>query len=287
MNKLIVLGTCQDGGYPQSGCTASCCKDVASDSKFISSIAITNDTQNECWIVDASPDIKHQLNFIKKYISEDQFPLISGIFLTHAHIGHYIGLLDLGLEVMNLKNIPVYAMPEMVSFLSNNAPFNQLIHNQNIILHTINENSSIPIDSNCSIKPFNVPHRNELSETVGYKITTKSSSTIYLPDIDSWGDWDVDINDVICENNLIFIDGTFYDKSELKLRDISKVPHPSIIDSTRIFDKLDISLRSKIFFTHFNHTNKILQPNSIERADLISRGYNIPEEGQEIILQST
>ncbi len=286
MNKLIVLGTCQDGGYPQSGCTASCCKDVASDSKLISSIAITNDTQDECWIVDASPDIKHQLNIIKKYISKEQFPLISGIFLTHAHIGHYIGLLDLGLEVMNLKNIPVYAMPGMASFLSNNAPFNQLIHNQNIILHTINKNSSIPIDSNCSIKPFNVPHRNELSETVGYKIITKSSSTVYLPDIDSWEDWEVDINDVICENNLIFIDGTFYDKSELKLRDISKVPHPSIVDSTRIFDKLDISLRSKIFFTHFNHTNKILQPNSIERADLISRGYNIPEEGQEIILQT-
>ena len=77
MNKLIVLGTCQDGGYPQSGCTASCCKDVASDSKLISSIAITNDTQDECWIVDASPDIKHQLNIIRKYISKDAAELLA------------------------------------------------------------------------------------------------------------------------------------------------------------------------------------------------------------------
>ena len=284
MNKLIVLGTCQDGGYPQSGCTASCCKDVASDNKLISSIAITNNAEDACWIIDASPDIKNQLNIIRKYIGNDLIPNISGVFLTHAHIGHYLGLLQFGLEVMNLKDIPVYAMPKMISFLKNNAPFNQLISNNNIILNEINEDLPVSIDSNCSIKAFNVPHRNELSETVGYKIITQKTSTIYLPDIDSWEDWDVDISSLIHDNDLIFLDGTFYDKAELKLRDISKVPHPSIVESTRIFDQLDVALRSKIVFTHFNHTNKILHPMSKEKSELISRGYNIPEEGQEYLI---
>ena len=284
MNKLIVLGTCQDGGYPQSGCLELCCRDVTTNHRLISSIAITNNSQDKCWIIDASPDIKYQLNLIKKYMGDEQFPHISGILLTHAHIGHYLGLLSLGLEVMNLKNVPVYAMPRMVSFLNNNAPFNQLVENNNITLHTIDESSFISIDSKCSIQPFNVPHRNELSETVGYKIITKSSSTIYLPDIDAWEDWDTDINKFIAGYDLIFLDGTFFDKSELKLRDISKVPHPSIIQSMSLFDQLDASTKSKIHFTHFNHTNKVLKVESKERLDLLSRGYNIPEEGQEYIL---
>ena len=41
---------------------------------------------------------------------------LQGIFLTHAHMGHYIGLLQLGREVMGAKDINVFCMPKMKYF---------------------------------------------------------------------------------------------------------------------------------------------------------------------------
>ena len=42
-------------------------------------------------------------------------------------MGHYSGLLQLGREVMGAKDMPVYAMPRMKSFLYENSPWNQLL----------------------------------------------------------------------------------------------------------------------------------------------------------------
>ena len=145
----------------------------------------------------------------------------------------------------------------------------------------INEESLIHLDSNCSLSPFNVPHRNEFSETVGYSIKTNKSSTIFIPDIDSWKLWDIDLLNFITKHNLLFLDGTFYEKSELKLRDISKVPHPSIVESIDLFSDLDEDDKKKIYFTHFNHTNMVLNPSSDERLYVQNSGFNIAQEGQE------
>ena len=284
MNKLIVLGTCQDGGYPQSGCISSCCAKVQNSNRLVSSIAVTNDSKDKCWIFDASPDIKFQLNMLKGYMGESKFPHISGIFLTHAHIGHYLGLLSLGLEVMNLNEVPVYAMPKMAHFIENNAPFNQLIEKGNIVLKVLGEDSQIHLDSQCTVFPFSVPHRNELSETVGYNIKTNISSTIFIPDIDSWDQWDMNMLGFIEKHDLLFLDGTFYDKNELKLRDINKVPHPSITESMDLFSVLNKEDRGRIYYTHFNHTNKILKSNSKERRNVLDRGYNLAKEGQEFLI---
>ena len=136
---LKVLGTAQDGGYPHTGCYNKCCKSAwknPDERSFVASIALIDHKSKKFWLVDVTPDFKNQLKMIDSSYS------FEGIFLTHAHLGHYIGLLDLGLEVMNLKNIPVYLMRGMKSFLENNAPFNSLIHNNNIILKQISNNSS-------------------------------------------------------------------------------------------------------------------------------------------------
>ena len=82
-------------------------------------------SNNKCFLIDISPDIKYQLKMIRQNVKE--FSGIFGIFITHAHYGHYMGLLELGLEVMNTNHIPVYVMPRMKLFLENNKPFEQLI----------------------------------------------------------------------------------------------------------------------------------------------------------------
>jgi len=118
-NFILVLGTVQDGGYPHIGCYEECCNVVKGNPKLkrmVSSIAIIDKIKSKVWLIDASPDINSQLNIIANKIENFQFPYLSGVFLTHAHTGHYSGLLNLGLEGLNIKNVPIYAMPKMKNF---------------------------------------------------------------------------------------------------------------------------------------------------------------------------
>jgi len=279
--QVKVIGITQDGGYPHAGCKKDCCLKLwnkPEEKELVASIAIIDHISKRFWLIDITPDFKNQFNMLPSNYN------LSGIFLTHAHLGHYIGLLDLGKEVMDLTDIPVYSMPKMRSFIENNSPINFLIENNNILSLRLLNNEQVVLNRYISVIPFLVPHRNELSETVGYKIKTKEKNIIYLPDIDSWNNMDEDIIDLIINNDILFIDGTFYDKNELTNRDISKVPHPTIKDSFNKFKLLDKKQRKKIFFTHFNHTNNLLRPKSKEFNEVLVNGYNIAKTGQHIDL---
>ena len=276
--NLLVLGTAQDGGYPHTGCTADCCIQAWKDptkKRLVASLAIISG--KDCFLIDITPDIKYQFQLLESKLN--QKPCISGVCITHAHFGHYMGLLELGLEVMNTDATPIYVMPKMRSFLENNAPFTQLIDLNNVNLITIAENAPIEVNKRVKITPFQVPHRNEFSETVGYQIQSSKKSVLYIPDIDSWHEWEKDINKMIKKNDLALLDGTFYNKTELKTRDISAIPHPSIKDSIQQFSSLDVIDRKKVNFTHLNHTNNVLRCDSEERKEVIQQGFQIASDG--------
>ena len=274
-NFIYVLGSVQDGGYPHTGCIEKCCLNLKDKKRFISSIAIIDKSNRRSWIIDITPDINSQLRLLSQYIDSFNYPSLSGIFLTHAHIGHYGGLINLGLESMNTSKIPIYAFDKMESFLKDNSIFNQLIKNKNIIINKMDENSEIYINKNVKINGFLVPHRNELSETVGYNIKSQNKSIIYLPDIDSWDKWKIDVIELIKVHDILILDGTFYNKNELKNRNMKKVPHPSIIESMELMNALPLDQRNKVYFTHLNHTNKSLINNSKEYNNVVNSGYNI------------
>ena len=282
-NLILTLGTAQDGGFPHIGCNGNCCKQAQENpalGRSIASISIVDRLKSKAWIIDVTPDISKQIRILMEYIPDLEYPSLSGIFLTHAHIGHYIGLLYFGLEALNLKNIPVYVLPGMKKFLYKNSMFYQMIENNNIIIKDLNHDSKIQLSEDLEIKAFFVPHRNELSETVGYSMQGKSKSLIYIPDIDSWGDWDINLTDIIKNNDIAIIDGTFFSKDEIKNRDIKKIPHPSIIESMNLMKAMPLKEKNKVFFTHLNHTNRILNYKSQEYNDVIASGYNILEDKQ-------
>ena len=276
-NRVLVLGTSQDGGYPQVGCSRKCCIHAWENnySRKVSSLAIISD--DDCWLVDITPDFPSQLKMIESEING--LPKIAGIFITHAHIGHYLGLLDLGLEIMNTNKIPVYVMPSMGTFLKENGPFKQLVDLENIKLMPLIPDELVFLKNNLLITPFLVPHRNEFSETVGYKIHLDNNSLIYIPDIDSWEEWDGNMIDLVKNNDVAILDGTFYDGNELEDRKIEDIPHPCIKDSLKIFSLLEVVDRKKVYFTHLNHTNPVIQSSSSERLELLSHGYNVAEDG--------
>lgn len=274
---IIVLGTIQDGGFTSPKSQKKYYNDsfkILKNSKKVSSIAIVDPINKQQWIIDASPDFKEQL-----YNLQEQTSLydLDGILLTHAHIGHYLGLAYLGKEAMNTEKVKVFCMKRMINFLNNNGPWDQLIKNNNIYLSKIKKNKEFELNKNIKVIPFTVPHRDEYSETVCFLIISKQKKLIYIPDIDKWNLWDKNILEIIKSVDYALIDGTFYDENELE-RDMSKIPHPFVCESMELFKNLSNKEKNKIFFTHLNHTNPLLIKNSIQQKEVIDKGFNIAQE---------
>ena len=276
---VIVLGIAQDGGVPHASCSKSCCInrwDKPEKKVMVTSLGIVDPNTNETWMIDATPDFPKQFELLTQNNQEK----LKGIFLTHAHMGHYTGLMHLGREVMGAKSIPVYAMPRMKKYLSSNGPWSQLVILDNIELNKLKNGKKVKLNKRMSITPFLVPHRDEYSETVGYKIQGPDKSLIFIPDIDKWEKWDKDIVNIASENDYALIDGSFYTANELPGRDMSEIPHPFIIESMAKFKSLSNNDKFKIHFIHLNHTNPALTNNSNAQNQIKNTGFNIAQRGQ-------
>lgn len=278
---VVVLGVAQDGGAPHAACEKTCCINKWNNPNLhnkVSSIGIVDPVSNEVWMIDATPDFAEQLHFLTSNNRRE----LKGIFLTHAHIGHYTGLMHLGREVMGAKSTVVNVMPKMESFLRNNGPWSQLVDLKNISLSRLIDSKKVYLNTRLSITPFKVPHRDEFSETVGYRIEGPSKSLVFIPDIDKWNKWQTDIIDIVENSDYSLLDGTFYDINELPGRDMSQIPHPFIVETMKIFKNSD--KKDSIFFIHLNHTNPALDNSSNEFQNIIDSGFNITQRGNKLNL---
>lgn len=280
---VVILGIAQDAGFPQIGCEKDQCKRYWQGEvgpRHVSSIALVDPSSQSTWIFDATPDFKYQLQALKQQVPTYS---LDGIFITHAHIGHYTGLMQLGHEAMGAKEVAVYAMPILSNYLKSNGPWSQLVNYRNIMLNSLQADRPTFLTNELSVTPFLVPHRDEYSETVGYKIQHGETSLLYIPDINKWEVWERAIEEEILKVDYALLDGTFYDSNELPGRDMSEIPHPFIQESIHRFRKLSSVEKQKIIFTHFNHTNPLIL-DSPERDYVKSLGYRVAEEGSVIIL---
>ena len=279
--QIVVLGIAQDGGYPQAGCRKDCCKPVWDDParrRHVSCIAIVDPKTKQRWIIDATPDFREQLRMLDATAPTEAKPELDGILLTHGHIGHYAGLVHLGREVMGTKAVPVYAMPRMRDFLEHNGPWDQLIRLDNIELRPIENGVAIALNDRITVTPFLVPHRDEYTETVGYRIDGPTRSVIYISDIDKWDRWDTSIIEMISGVSAAYLDATFYMEGEIPGRSMADIPHPFIEESMDFFQALSDAEKAKVRFIHFNHTNPVLDPGSDARRRVEEAGYHIAEE---------
>lgn len=275
---LIVLGTIQDAGSPHIACKKSCCSKLFQfpdpDRKVVC-LGLVDPQNQKKYLFEATPDFPVQMKALKQFADFSDKETPDGIFLTHAHIGHYAGLMYLGKEAMNASRVPVFAMPRMKQFLSENGPWSQLVNLQNIFLEEITDQHEIRLTSNLAVTPILVPHRDEYSETVGFVISGPEKKVLFIPDIDKWEKWGIDIVEVIAEVDYAYIDATFFDGTEINNRDISEIPHPFIIESMAKFDKLSSQEKEKIQFIHLNHTNPVLDPASSQTKEILQKGFHI------------
>lgn len=277
---IYVLGVVQDAGYPQSSCYAPHCmpgwEDV-SKRRGATSIAVIEPSSSAKYLFEATPHMPAQLYDLHLEAPDNTYSL-DGVFLTHAHIGHYAGLMFFGHEAQGASDVPVFAMPRMAEFIRQNGPWSQLLSLNNIELNELNHEQKQPFSA-LSVTPFLVPHRDEFSETVGYRIEGPNKSALFIPDINKWDVWEQDIAELVKSVDYALLDATFYADGELGNRDMSQIPHPFVSESMDTFSHLSDSDKNKVWFIHFNHTNPLLDDNSPETLFVRSQGYNVATEG--------
>lgn len=282
---ITVLGIAQDGGYPQAGCTAEHCQRHwrgEERKRQVVSLGLTDQASGQNWLFEATPDFTAQLQQLQQASGSIK---LSGIFITHAHMGHYAGLLQLGREAMGAQGMPVYVMPKMKAFLETNAPWSQLVSLGNIKLILMEADQPIQLTSNLRVIPLKVPHRDEFSETVGFRIETAEKSLLFIPDIDKWPLWDRDIRSEVARVDVALLDATFYEDGELPNRNMSEIPHPFVSETISLFSSLSASEKLKVKFIHFNHTNPLIFEGP-EREQVKNLGFGVATEGERIELKN-
>ncbi|CAM9411813.1 unnamed protein product [Scytosiphon promiscuus] len=319
--KVVLLGCAQDAGIPQLGCACHQCKYARCHPDFkdglVVCLALVDETEGKVFLIDATPDLRSQLWHIQ-HEGDRAVPLeLGGILLTHAHTGHYTGLLQLGKEGADMRGVPVFCTPSMASFLRSNEPWAQLTERGNIEIRELDVDATgssdaylpVRLTPSISFKPVPVPHRAELSDTVAYVVSVrgggnlssvetappdlhlrvrdatssskeKTTTFLYCPDTDCWSDWTRSIRGWCSDVDIALLDATFYSKGELKGRDLSEVSHPIAQDTMAEL----AGCKAEVVLIHLNHTNPLVTAESPERAQALAAGFKVGTFGMEWVM---
>jgi pyrroloquinoline quinone biosynthesis protein B len=284
--RAIVLGRAQDGGVPHIGCTQALCaraRREPSRRERVACLGLVDDRADARFLIDATPDLASQIESLDagRTVADRRRP-VEGILLTHAHIGHYTGLMYLGREALGARAVPVYATPRMAAFLRANGPWSQLVALGQVELREVEPGREQALTPSLAVTPLPVPHRDELSDTVAYLVRGPSRSLLYVPDIDKWEKWDRRVEDEVAKVDMALLDGTFFSADELPGRSLAEVPHPTVGETTGRL----AALARRVAFVHLNHTNPLFWDQALRR-DLVRRGFSVVSDGQVIPLEGT
>jgi pyrroloquinoline quinone biosynthesis protein B len=274
MITAFLLGNAQDAGLPQAGCECENCLAAwasPSQRKWVSALGLLDSTARQWFLIDATPDFREQLHWMQTGAGP---AALTGILITHAHIGHYTGLIHLGYEAMAARSLPLYGTPRLNAFLRAHAPWRQLVDQSNIALRELAPDEWRPLTPELAVRPTRVPHRGEWSDTVAFVVRGPRRQLLYLPDIDGWEQWNCRVEDVAANVDVALLDGSFFSADELPTRVVAEIGHPLVTDTATRLKGLPTDIR----FIHLNHTNP-LHRHGPERAWLEAQGFRVGEIG--------
>jgi pyrroloquinoline quinone biosynthesis protein B len=301
---VLVLGTAQDGGLPHVGCFVGNCalaRTNPSRRRLVTSLLLCDPRDGRRWLFDCTPDVREQLDRARGHPSTRKEegprpPLLDGLFLTHAHMGHYGGLLHFGREAYAVRELPAWITPRFAEFLRTNAPWSLLVQEKRLVLNELVEGQPVELAPDLQVTAFRVPHRDEFSDTVGFEIRGPNRALAYLPDIDKWERWDEEaeaagakgrrrgparrVEELIERCDLALLDGCFFAGGEVAGRSMKEIPHPCVIESIDRFGALPRTERGKVYFTHLNHTNPAADSSSDAWRQVVEAGMQVLDEGR-------
>jgi pyrroloquinoline quinone biosynthesis protein B len=278
---IVILGIMQDAGLPHIGCLCRNCQKAFNSPEFVQFSASIGIVDNRLqpplvWLVDATPDIKYQINMLSAYLGRrpthpKRLRQPAGIFLTHGHMGHTSGLLQLGPEGMNVSQLPVYGKNSLIQQIRSAKLWRPLVNNLNLI--PLVPSKAIKLSKDFEITPFEVNHRDEtLTGTLCYLLSGNGKRYLYIPDIDHWQGFSNTMQ-VIGDVDVAIVDATFFRSDEVPNQ--AFVSHPLVSETIEFWQAYD----TEIILTHINHSNPILNEHSDARQSIKSKRISVAKTG--------
>jgi pyrroloquinoline quinone biosynthesis protein B len=285
--ETIVLGIAQDGGLPHVGCSKPCCVDARRTGRrlYPACVAIHDRETGRLCLIECTPRIEPQLAVLHELTGlrgrgRGRRP-VDAVMLTHAHMGHYLGLAQFGKEVASTDHLPVFVSPRFAAFLRGNGPWKLMVENENIVIHEIAPGSEFSPMEGIRVTPIAVPHRDEYSDTMAFQIRGPNRAVLFVPDVDSWSEQPGLLDRLVAGMDVAYLDATFYDGSELPDRIMALVRHPFIRETMAELGDRAKARPGRFRFIHLNHTNPALHDPRIRRR-IEAAGFRIAKQGERV-----
>jgi pyrroloquinoline quinone biosynthesis protein B len=295
----IVLGAAAGGGFPQWNCNCDVCRLAWAGDKRVrprtqASLAVTSDGRR--WtLVNASPDLRAQIQATPQLHPREaaRASPIAAVVLTGAEIDQTAGLLSL----RERSPFLLYATAATLAAISDNPMFG-VLSTDVVTRRAITPGERFALASGIEAELFIVPGKlplylegddpdikSETGANVGVELCDGRSRIAYVPGAAA-------VTPVLRERlgraDVLLFDGTLFADDEMIRTETGK-------KSGRRMGHLPINgpdgslaalagLSSRRIFVHINNTNPLLVDGSPERARVAAAGWEVAEDGMEILL---
>jgi pyrroloquinoline quinone biosynthesis protein B len=295
----IVLGAAAGGGYPQWNCRCSVCRlawtGVArAKPRTQASLAISAD--GEHWVLlNASPDLRTQLlatTALQPRTGPRDSP-IAAVVLTGAEVDQIAGLLTL----RERQGFTVFATAETTAALNANPIFGVLASGV-VTRKVVVRNEPFSLPGNLDAELFAVPGKvalylegedpalaAETGANVGVEIVCGNRRLVYVPGA---AGLTAALRERIARADVVLFDATLFADNEMIATGIGdktgrRMGHMPLDGADGTLAAL-AGLAGRRILTHINNTNPILIEGSVERRKVEAAGFEVAEDGMEIIL---
>jgi pyrroloquinoline quinone biosynthesis protein B len=295
----IVLGAAAGGGFPQWNCQCPTCRlawagDARARPRTQASLAVSAD--GESWLlINASPDLPQQLRQSKALHprATTRGSPIKAVVLTGAEIDQVAGLLSL----REREPFAIYATAATLAAVADNPMFGVLAPDLVKRLAVV-PGVPLALPGGLSAQLFTVPGKvplylegespetaAETAANVGVEIAAGDARVVYVPGAAA-------VTPAMTRRfagaDVVFFDGTLFRDDEMIATGTGsktgrRMGHMPI-------DGQDGSLRAladtagRRIYVHINNTNPILVDGSPERLEVERAGWEVAEDGTEIVL---
>ena len=293
----VVLGSAAGGGFPQWNCCCPVCRlawagDPRVKPRTQASIAVSAD--GERWLLlNASPDLRAQISAtpaLHPKANRRASP-IAAVILTGAEIDQTAGLLTL----RERQPFRLLATAATHGFVAGNPMFSALQPDlvPRLTIAPGERFAPLPgIEAELFAVPGKVPlylegdlSKDEADANVGVELRAGTARLIYVPGAAAAP---VPVQDRLARADVVLFDGTLYRDDEMILigtgeKTGRRMGHMPIDGPDGTLATLT-GLSGRRLLIHINNTNPVLIEGSPERAHVTAAGWEVAEDGMEIVL---
>lgn len=295
----IVLGAAAGGGFPQWNCRCPVCRlawsgDTRVKPRTQASLAVSTD--GERWVLlNASPDLRAQVQAtpaLQPRAGARGTP-IAAVVLTGAEVDQVAGLLAL----RERQSFTVLATSETLAAVDAN-PIFRVLAGDVVTRKAIARNAAFALPGDLEAELFSVPGKvalyleekdpalaAETGANVGVELTYGDRRLLYVPGAAAVN---ADLRQRLDRADVVLFDSTLFVDDEMIVTGTGdktgrRMGHMPLDGADGTLVALG-GLRGRRILIHINNTNPILIEGSAERRKVEAAGFEVAEDGMEIVL---